>query len=155
MVLRAPNLCTLDVCWDPKKLWGHLAWPSPSALIMLTAQSLVVACLSCGHPALLGTPPGMKRSLPPASICFKVLFDCLATFPHNPHATSHVELAHARMLCVLGAMTPSWVSGCLWGGGVMGACIAPGRWACLALLGCQSEMLKPQPTLAPSKYNYL
>lgn len=25
----------------------------------------------------------------------------------------------------------------------------------LALLGCQSEMLKPQPTLAPSKYNYL
>lgn len=25
----------------------------------------------------------------------------------------------------------------------------------LALPGCQSEMLKPQPTLAPSKYNYL
>lgn len=95
-------------------------WPSLPPLLSLCvrAQSLAVVCLSYGRLPPPGAPPGSRSSLSPESACSKVLSDYLATLlksPHNPHATSHVELAHARMLCILGVMTPLWVLGC-WGG---------------------------------------
>lgn len=151
-VLRARIYVTPDVHWDPKNFGVTRSSLHPLPPLHCRTQSLAVVCLSHSHLPPPGAPPGTRSSLPPESVCSEVPSDYLATLPgspHNPPATSHVEPARARRLCAPSAMTPSPREGCWVGRGCYVSVHSP-RQMGLALPGCQSEMPKPQPSLAPA-----